>query len=251
MPTKEMRVESDSRAWDASATVRLLDDRGIDRCFLFTLSGLYGFNDCSTANDAVARAAAAHPERLIPFYTAFPNQDPDAARREVERCLALGFKGVKFHPWLQSFPANSAHLYPMLELCGSRRIRVIFHTGTPYSQPFQVMEQARRYPDVPFIIGHFGKIMFLDAVRSAELCPNIYLETGAQVCDLQCALVRIDGTRILFGTDLPIGGAASARWNMAKIASAVPDEITRLGILGAYAVCLVESVTMGPGIERK
>ena len=26
-------------------------------------------------------------------------------------------KGVKFHPWLQSFPANSAYLYPSLEVC--------------------------------------------------------------------------------------------------------------------------------------
>jgi predicted TIM-barrel fold metal-dependent hydrolase len=234
---------SDARAWDAEATVRLLDDCGIDRCFLFTLGGLYGFNDCAAANDEVGSAARAHPDRLIPFCTAFPNQSPTGARKEVERCLDLGFQGVKFHPWLQSFPANSAYLYPVLELCAERSIPVIFHTGTPpYSQPFQVMEQARRFPGVPFIIGHFGKIMFLDAVRSAELCPNVYLETsGAQVCDLQYALERIDPARILFGTDLPIGGAASAKWNMVKIASAVADENIRQGIFGRNALRLVSA----------
>ena len=42
---------SDSKAWDAAATVSLLDECGIDRCYLFTLGGLYGFNDCSAAND--------------------------------------------------------------------------------------------------------------------------------------------------------------------------------------------------------
>ena len=41
---------SDARAWDVSATVRLLDDSGIDRCWLFTLAGLYGFNDWRVAN---------------------------------------------------------------------------------------------------------------------------------------------------------------------------------------------------------
>jgi predicted TIM-barrel fold metal-dependent hydrolase len=232
---------SDAQAWDASATVRLLDDCGIDCCFLFTLSGLYGFNDCGAANDEVVRAAKSHAGRLIPFCTAFPNQSAEGARQEVERCLDLGCKGVKFHPWLQAFPANSAYLYPVLELCAERRVPVIFHTGTPpYSQPFQVMEQARRFPDVPFIIGHFGKIMFLDAVRSAELCPNVYLETsGAQVCDLQYAMERIDPTRILFGTDLPIGGAPSAKWNMVKIASAVRDEKVLQGILGENALRLV------------
>ncbi len=238
---------SDARPWDADATVRLLDESGIDRCFLFTLGGLYGFNDWRAANDEVARAAAAHPARLIPFCTAFPNQSPEGAAAEIRRCLDAGFQGVKFHPWLQSFPANSAYLYPVLELCGERRVPVIFHTGTPpYSQPFQVAEQARRFPGVPFIIGHFGKIMFLDAVRAAELYPNIYLETsGAQVCDLQFALERIGPGRILFGTDLPIGGAPSARWNTVKIASAVPDESARRAIMGENAVRLIGAGSAG------
>jgi predicted TIM-barrel fold metal-dependent hydrolase len=228
---------SDARVWDAEATVRLLDDSGIDQCWLLTLSGLYGFNDCRAANDEVIAAARQFPDRLVPFCTAFPNQDPQAAAAEIRRCLDLGCKGVKFHPWLQSFPANSAYLYPSLELCGEGAIPVLFHTGTPpYSQPFQVMEQARRFPAVPFVIGHFGKIMFLDAVRSAELCPNVYLETsGAQVADLQFALERIAPERILFGTDLPIGGAASAKWNMAKIRSAISDETVLRGIFGENA----------------
>lgn len=228
---------SDARLWDADATVRLLDDSGIDQCWLFTLSGLYGFNDWRAANDQVIAAARQFPDRLVPFCTAFPNQDPQAAAAEIRRCLDLGCKGVKFHPWLQSFPANSSYLYPSLELCGDRRIPVLFHTGTPpYSQAFQVMEQARRFPAVPFVVGHFGKIMFLDAVRSAELCPNVYLETsGAQVADLQFALEHIPPERILFGTDLPIGGAPSAKWNMAKIRSAIPDEAILRGIFGENA----------------
>ena len=235
---------SDARAWDADATVRLLDESGIDRCWLFTLAGLYGFNDCRAANDEVAEAAGRFPDRLVPFCTAFPNQNPEAAAVEIQRCLDRGFKGVKFHPWLQSFPANSAYLYPSLELCAKHRVPVLFHTGTPpYSQPFQVMEQARRFPDVPFIIGHFGKIMFLDAVRSAELCPNVYLETsGAQVADLTFALEHIDADRILFGTDLPIGGVASAKWNLLKIASAVQGEAERNAIFGENAVRLIAQV---------
>jgi predicted TIM-barrel fold metal-dependent hydrolase len=235
---------SDARSWDAEATVRLLDDSGIDQCFLFTLAGLYGFNDVHAANDEVALAARRFPDRLIPFCTAFPNHDAKAAAAEVQQRIEEGFKGVKFHPWLQSFPANSAYLYPTLEVCAKHRVPVLFHTGTPpYSQPFQVMEQARRFPDVPFIIGHFGKIMFLDAVRSAELFPNVYLETsGAQVADIAFALERMPAERILFGTDLPIGGAGSAKWNLIKIASAVPDEAQRQGIFGENALRLISEV---------
>ena len=235
---------SDAQSWDAEAIVRVLDESGIDRCFIFTLSGLYGFNDVVKANQDVGAAARLFPDRLIPFCTCFPNQDPEAAAREIVRCLDQGFKGVKFHPWLQSFPANSAYLYPSLEICSKHRAPVLFHTGTPpYSQPFQVMEQARRFPDVPFIIGHFGKIMFLDAVRSAELCPNVYLETsGAQVADITFALERIGSDRILFGTDLPIGGASSAKWNLVKIASALPEEEQRRKVFGANALQLIAQV---------
>jgi predicted TIM-barrel fold metal-dependent hydrolase len=235
---------SDARTWDAGAIMGLLDESGIDHCFLFTLAGLYGFNDWKAANDDVGRAAQLHPDRVTAFCTAFPNQDAAGAAAEVRRCIDLGFKGVKFHPWLQSFPANSAYLYPVLELCSRHRMPVLFHTGTPpYSQPFQVMEQARRFPDVPFIVGHFGKIMSLDAIRSAELCSNIYLETsGAQVCDLQFALDRIGYDRILFGTDLPIGGAASAKWNLVKIGSAVRDPVALDAILGGNALRMIHAV---------
>lgn len=228
---------SDARAWDADATARLLDDSGIDRCWLFTLSGLYGFNDYRAANDEVIEAARRHPDRFIPFCTAFPNQDAEGAAEEIRRCLDAGCRGVKFHPWLQAFPANSAYLYPTLDVCARGHVPVLFHTGTPpYSQPFQVMEQARRFPGVPFVLGHFGKILSLDAIRAAELCPNIHLETsGAQVADIQFALERIGAERILFGTDLPIGSAASARWNLIKIASAVPNLDQQRAIFGENA----------------
>jgi predicted TIM-barrel fold metal-dependent hydrolase len=158
----------------------------------------------------------------------------------------MGLRGVKYHPWLQSFPANSAYLYPTLELTSKYRIPVLFHTGTPpYSQPFQVMEQARRFPQTPFIIGHFGKLLSLDAVRSAELCPNVYLETsGAQVADIALALERIPADRILFGTDLPIGGVPAGRWNLAKLRSApLTAEQQRL-ILGENAMRLIAGVRL-------
>jgi predicted TIM-barrel fold metal-dependent hydrolase len=234
----------DSQIWDADRIVRLMDEVGYDRCFLLTLSGLYGFNDWRTANDEVATAVRRYPDRLIGFCTNWPNQDPEEAVGELLRCLDLGLRGVKYHPWLQSFPANSAYLYPTLEVTSKHRLPVLFHTGTPpYSQPFQVMEQARRFPETPFIIGHFGKLLFLDAVRSAELYPNVYLETsGAQVADLAFAVDHMPAERILFGTDLPVGGAPAGRWNLAKVNSAPLTEEQRRLILGENAVRLMRGV---------
>jgi predicted TIM-barrel fold metal-dependent hydrolase len=236
----------DSQIWDAERIVRLLDEVGFDRCFLLTLAGLYGFNDRRGANDEIAAAVRRFPDRFIGLATNWPNEDPEGAAQELLRCLDLGLRGVKYHPWLQSFPANSAHLYPTLEITSKYRLPVLFHTGTPpYSQPFQVMEQARRFPETPFIIGHFGKLLFLDAVRSAELCSNVYLETsGAQVADLAFALERIPAERILFGTDLPVGGPAAGRWNLAKLESAPLSSAQRRLILGENAMRLMSEVRL-------
>lgn len=234
----------DSQLWDAERIVRLLDEVGIDHSFLLTLSGLYGFNDGRLANDEIASAVRAFPDRFTGFATTWPHRDPEESAREALRALDMGLKGLKYHPWLQSFPANSAYLYPTLEVCAKHSMPVLFHTGTPpYSQPFQVMEQARRFPTVPFIIGHFGKLLFLDAVRSAELCPNVYLETsGAQVADMAYALEHMPAERILFGTDLPVGGAAAARWDMIKVRSVPMTKEQEKAVFGDNAMRLVAGV---------
>lgn len=238
---------SDAQRWDGPRLLALLDEVGIDRCFLFTLAGLYGFSDARRANDEIAEAVAAHTPRFIGFGTVFPHQDREAAARETERAVReLGLRGLKFHPWLQSFPANTSDLWPTLEVCSQYRLPVLFHTGTPpYSQPFQVMSQARRFPAVPMILGHFGKLLGLDAVHAAQACPNLYLETsGGQIADYLYGLERIDPSRILFGTDLPIGGAASARWNLTKLHSLPLTKAQLAGVLGGNAQRLIDVIRL-------
>ncbi len=46
------------------------------------------------------------------------------------------------------------------------------HGTPPCSQPPHTMEHAKRFPEEPFIIGPFGKVLFLDAVRAAEVCSK-------------------------------------------------------------------------------
>jgi predicted TIM-barrel fold metal-dependent hydrolase len=143
--------------------------------------------------------------------------------------------GIKFHPWLQDFPANSGLLQPVYEQASRYRLPILFHTGTPpYAQPAQVAQWASDYPDVQFIIGHFGKLLWLDAVRSAMQHPNIYLETsGAQVSDLETAVDLLGADRIVFGTDLPIGGAAAGRWNLDKIRATPISDKAKQRLLGS------------------
>src|SRR5260370_40184986 len=93
---------SDARTWDAAATVRLLDDSRIDRCWLFTLSGLYGFNDWRAADDQGIEAARLHADRFVPFCTAFSNTGAEAAAGGSCRVGDDGGRGGKFTSWWRS-----------------------------------------------------------------------------------------------------------------------------------------------------
>jgi len=206
-----------SEEWEAEKLVRIMDEVGLDAAVVFTGFAL-SLSGYSIANDSIAKAARRFQSRLIGFGTVHPREED--AVSEAERCFGeLGLRGLKFHPWLQSFAANDRGLQPILEVAGRHRAPVMFHTGTPpYTQPLQVAEHADRFPDVNLIMGHFGKLLWWDAVRAAMKHDNVYLETsGAQVADLEVALENLGAERLLFGSDLPIGGADSFHWCLSKI----------------------------------
>ena len=220
--------------WDAARLVELLDECGFDKAVVFTGAGLYPNVDYRFYNDNLAREVQQFPDRLIGFGTLDLKGDPQAADEVPRLVEELGLVGIKFHPWLQAFPANSGLLQPVYEQAARYRLPVLFHTGTPpYAQPAQVAQWAADYPDVQFIIGHFGKLIWLDAVRAAAEHPNVYLETsGAQVSDLEIAVEILGEERIVFGTDLPIGGAAAGLWNLDKIQAARISDSAKARILG-------------------
>jgi hypothetical protein len=70
------------------------------------------------------------------------------------------------------------------------------------------------YPQVPFVIPHFGAGFFREALMVADLCPNVYLDTSSSngwmrwqtgEMDLKTAFARaldvVGPKRLLFGSD--------------------------------------------------
>jgi 2,3-dihydroxybenzoate decarboxylase len=67
------------------------------------------------ANDRMAEAVARHPRRFTAF-AALPMQDPDAASRELTRCVKeLGFKGALVNGFTQKNLPDSAIYYDIPE----------------------------------------------------------------------------------------------------------------------------------------
>jgi predicted TIM-barrel fold metal-dependent hydrolase len=73
---------------------------------------------------------------------------------------------------------------------------------------------ALAFPDLPFVIPHFGAGYLREALMVADLCPNIYFDTSSSNRWMRCessgidlagvfrkALDVVGPKRLLFGTD--------------------------------------------------
>jgi len=181
-----------------------LDRFDVCTACISTLMGFYG--DSARYNDALAERGRRHPERLAPFATVDPKLGSEAVE-ELERCLSDPiFRGVKLHPWLQSF-ASTMVRDTMVELlmCAARhKTPVMFHDGTPpYATTFQVAALARWVPEATIVLGHAGLADYVDvAARLVHELPNLY----ACVCGPRAGEVRhlvetagVD--KVVFGSD--------------------------------------------------
>jgi predicted TIM-barrel fold metal-dependent hydrolase len=87
------------------------------------------------------------------------------------------------------------------------RMAVVAHTGSgvPFSLPSLYIAAARRFPDLPIVLGHAGgPLLMLECVVAAEVCSNIYVELSSlmphHIAEL---LPRIPADRLMAGSDLP------------------------------------------------
>ena len=103
--------------------------------------------------------------------------------------------------------------------CGVLSVGVRSKLGLPsrfdlsLGDPLAVARLASAFPDVPFIIPHFGAGLFRDALTAAGGCANVYLDTsssnswiartpGLTLEDVfRTALAALGPSRLLFGTD--------------------------------------------------
>jgi len=77
-------------------------------------------------NDLALEIVAPAPDRLIPFCQV-PLQDPDAACRELERCLAAGHRGVEIGNHVGDRDLDSAGVETFLQHCASLGVPVFVH----------------------------------------------------------------------------------------------------------------------------
>jgi len=228
---------------DADALVKLLDEAGIERAVV--LSGAYIYesptlpklNDAATRlraeNDWTAREVARHPTRLIGFCGINPLTD--TALPEIQRCAALGLKGVKMHFNNSGVDlSNSTHVARVQKVFAAAnrlKLPIVVHlatgnlaAGRSNAEVFlqSILPQA---PDVVVQIAHMAGSgpgwndealdVFAKAIQAKDpRTRNLYFDV-ATVADLQGSdrlellarqIRQIGPERVLFGSDAVFGG---------------------------------------------
>lgn len=215
---------------------------GLGAAWIMTTDGL--LSDPARHNDLLYEGVRKHRDFFTPFCTVNPHDGAVKAVKELERCAgSLRMKGLKFHPWLQSFSLSHPAVEPILRRAGELGMPVQFHDGTPpYSTPLQIASVAERVPGTTVILGHSGlDDLWEDAILAALRHRNIFLclcslSAGA----IQEILRRVPPERLLFGSDSGFGpGLGKAA--IAKIRGTEISARTRKLIFSENAMRLMKN----------
>lgn len=206
----------------AGRWIRELDANGVRRSALIA----------SVPGDeaSVAAAIAGYPDRLVGFFMLDPSAN-DAVDRTRRAITELGLRGVCLFPAMNKVPLTDSRVQAVVEIaaahpgtvafvhCGVLSVGVRRKLGLPSTfdvrlgDPLAVARLALAYPNLPFIIPHFGAGMFREALMAADTCGNIHLDTsssnswirytpGLTLDTVFKTAVSVAGPRrLLFGTD--------------------------------------------------
>ena len=207
----------------AGAWVQEFDKQGVEKAVLIA----------SVPGDAesVIAAVGAHPDRFYGY--AMVNPLAPKAIEEAAAALASGcIHGFCFFPAMHRYSIQDDRVAALLELlaarphtaafvhCGVLSVGVRKTLGLPspfdmkFSNPIDLHAVALHFPQLRFVVPHFGAGYFREAMMLCDLCPNVYLDTSSSNRWVRYEEAHLDlrnvfrraldvagPERLLFGTD--------------------------------------------------
>jgi len=205
--------------------VRWLDE--MDRA---GVESMLSFASLPEEADVVADVCRASGGRL--HGAVVVNAAASGAAATVERALdELDLRAVVLFPALHHYEVGDDACQPVLETVRAHGGWVIVHCGVlhvklrdllglesrydaRYANPLNVVRAASTFPDVPFVIPHFGGGMLRETLLAGSWTGNIHVDTSSSngwmasslpALDLvqvfERALAVFGSERILYGTD--------------------------------------------------
>lgn len=180
--------------------------------------------------ESVAEAVKAYPDRFVGLFM-LDATAADAVARASRALTELKLRGICLFPAMHRFRLDDDRMLEIVATAAANPGTVVFvHCGflsvgvrkklglpSPFDvrlgQPLDLQRAAYQYPQVPFIIPHFGAGFFREALMLAELCPNVHFDTSSSngwmryhpgltlAAVFARALDVLGPDRLLFGTD--------------------------------------------------
>lgn len=138
-------------------------------------------------NDHLAGLVARHPGKFVGFAHnyLFGENAAQEVRRGVEE---LGLRGYKLLAPALDRPIEDEAGYPVWEMCGEMNIPVLVHFGilgsgggVPWHEninPLKLYTVARDFPEVTFVIPHFGCAWIRETLQLCWGCGNVCIDTS-------------------------------------------------------------------------
>jgi predicted TIM-barrel fold metal-dependent hydrolase len=172
----------------ADRWVRELDAHGVARAALI--------GSVSRDEVQVAEAVARHPKRFVGFFMVDPAA-ADAVERTRRGLMDHHLAAVCLFPAMHGVPLHDVRTRRVLEVigsnagvaafvhCGMLSVGVRKKLGLPsrfdlrLGNPLELQPLAAAYPQIPFIIPHFGGGLFREALIAADACENVHFDTSS------------------------------------------------------------------------
>lgn len=162
-------------------------------------------------NDFLAGEMEQHPDQLIGFMALHPDMDDPSA--EIERAMAMGFKGIKLHPDFQKFAIDDPKAFAMYE-AAQGKLPILFHIGDyryNFSHPKQLATVLDNFPKLQVIGAHFAGWSEWDDAAKYLKSYRLWVDSSSSSYSLPPEKMRkmIDvfgSDFVLFGTDYPMWG---------------------------------------------
>lgn len=207
----------------AAAWIQQLDRYGVTKATL--IASIPG------DHNSVIAAVGQYPERFWGYMMVNPAA-PNAATY-VERALDSGhMHGLCFFPAMHRYSIQDDRVAKLLDMAAAKPGTVVFvHCGVlsvgvrkklglpslfdmRFSNPIDLHAVAIRYPQLRFVVPHFGAGYFREALMLCDLCPNVFLDTSSSNSWMRYEEAHLDlrtvfrraldvagPKRLLFGTD--------------------------------------------------
>jgi uncharacterized protein len=205
----------------------LEDEGGVKACLDGKISSLlFSMDACGIEKSVICNIATkpsqfdsilqwckeVRSERIIPFPSFHP-YDPEAIDR-IKAIKNEGFKGIKFHPYYQSFIIDEERLFPVYEKIRDENLILVMHTGfdfafpqTRIADPVKIITIIQKFPALKLVTTHLGAWNLWKEVEQLLLGKPVYMEISYSLEFLDDTVKKIISHHppeyILFGTDSP------------------------------------------------